>query len=158
MTKGDLYFIKDSFYTKYWESNLKPNKVDSNGIVHNRPCYYAFEENGIMWMVPVSSRIAKYERIYKKKVQQGKPCDTIVFGYVKGNKNAFLIQNMIPVKAEHISNVYMDRVTNAPVQLSSKLKKELNQKVRKVLRLTRNHNAKIVFTNILDIEKKLLMD
>lgn len=157
MINGYLYFIKDAFYEEFANENLKPNKtIDKNGNVHNRPCYYSFQEGDIMWMVPVSSQIAKYESIYQQKTKNGKPCDTIVFGYVKGNKNAFLIQNMIPVKAEHVNNIYMDKGTRQPIELNEKLKRDLNAKVRKVLRLTRGGKAKIVFTPILEMEKQLL--
>lgn len=157
MTNGYLYFIKDLFYEQYADENLKPNKsIDKDGNIHNRPCYYSFKKGDIIWMVPVSSQIEKYERIYKQKIKNGKLCDTIVFGYVKGNKNVFLIQNMIPVKEEHVNNIYVDKGTQQPIELNEKLKKELNAKVRKVLRLTRSGKAKIVFTPILELEKKLL--
>lgn len=159
MTNGHLYFIKDVFYEEFENENLKPNKtIDKDGNIHNRPCYYSFQEGDIVWMIPVSSQIEKYEKIFSQKTKNGKPCDTIVFGYVKGNKNAFLIQNMIPVKAEYINNIYMDKDTQKPIELNVKLKKELNAKVRKVLRLTRSGKAKIVFTPILEIEKQLLKE
>lgn len=159
MISGNLYFIKDSFYEKYAHKDLKPNKsVDKEGNIHNCPCYYAFCEGDIVWMIPVSSQIQKYEEIYRKKTKNGKDCDTIVFGYVKGNKNAFLIQNMIPVTEEYINNIYIDKSTGKPVVLSSSLKKELNAKARKVLRLTRNNIAKIVFTPVLEIAERLKED
>lgn len=83
MKSGYLYFIKDTYYEDYLHNDLKPNKsVDEYGNDHGRPCYYAFEENGIFWMVPVSSQVQKYERIYNKTTKDGKECDTIVFGYV----------------------------------------------------------------------------
>ena len=106
MDSGYLYFIKDAFYQDYPHNDLKPNKsVDKNGNIHNRPCYYAFKEGDIVWMVPVSSQVQKYEEIYNKKTSDGKDCDSIVFGYVKGNKNAFLIQNMIPITEDYINNI-----------------------------------------------------
>lgn len=156
MDAGNLYFIKDSFYDDFKHDDLKPNKsVDTNGNIHNRPCYYAFKEDNINWMVPVSSQISKYKRIYNNKTKDGKDCDTIVFGYVKGNENAFLIQNMIPVTDEYVNNMYIDKATGDPIKINEKTKKELNAKIRKVLRLTRNDDAKIVFTPILEIEAKL---
>lgn len=54
-----------------------------------------------------------------------------------------------------MNNIYIDKSTGLPVELNKNLKKEINAKVRKVLRLTRNNLAKIVFTPILEIEKKL---
>ena len=151
-----LYFIDDTYYNDFKHKDLKPNKtIDANGNPHNRPCYYAFKEGDIVWMVPVSSQLTKYQSIYDKKTKDGKDCDTIVFGYVKGNKNVFLIQNMIPITEDYIKNVYMDKSTGNPIEINKKTKKELNAKVRKVLRLTRNNIAKVVFPPILEIEKEL---
>lgn len=156
MKNGYLYFIKDSYYEEFQHKNILPNKIpDENGELHERPCYYTFKEKDIIWMIPVSSRVEKYKKIYEKKTQNGKDCDTLAFGYVKGNENAFLIQNMIPVTEDYINNIYTNKTDGKPIELNKKIKKELNAKVRKVLRLTRNNIANIVFTPILEIERKL---
>ena len=156
MKNGYLYFIKDSYYEEFQHKNILPNKIpNENGELHERPCYYTFKEKDIIWMIPVSSRVEKYKKIYEKKTKNGKDCDTLAFGYVKGNENAFLIQNMIPVTEEYINNIYTNKTDGKPIELNKKIKKELNAKVRKVLRLTRNNIADIVFTPILEIEKKL---
>ena len=78
-----------------------------------------------------------------------------MFGYVKGNLNAFLIQNMIPLLIGDINNIYIDKSTKQPITLNEKLKKEINTKTRKVLRLVRNGYKHIVFTPILELEKSI---
>lgn len=38
------------------------------GKPHNRACYYAFKDDTddrILWMIPVSSQVDKYEKEYK---------------------------------------------------------------------------------------------
>lgn len=154
MTPNTLYFIKDEYFVDFTHTDNKPNKVKDENGEHNRPCYYAFEEDGIYWMVPVSSQYEKYHKIYDKKIEKYGVCDTIVLGYVKGNKNAFLIQNMIPVTQEYISNQYIDKSTSLPVKISKQTKKELNAKVRKVLRFARNGKI-LTYTPILQIEQMI---
>ena len=155
MANGNLYFIKDDFYEKFKSADNKPNKKRDATGEHNRPCYYAFKENDIFWMIPVSSQYAKYEKLYKQKTKDGKDCDTIVLGYVKGNKNAFLIQNMIPVTSKYINNLYVYKDTNKPVTINKRTQKLINAKARKVLRFARN-NMKLTYTPIMEIEEKLL--
>lgn len=155
MEENKLYFIKNEYFEKYKCNNYKPNKEpDSNGE-HNRPCYYAFKENNIYWMIPVSSQCAKYEKIYEKTIKRYGLCDGISFGYVKGNKNAFLIQNMVPVTLKYIDKIYTSGKQYMPVELNEKIKRELNAKARKALRFSRNGKA-LTFTPILDLEKLLL--
>lgn len=56
-------------------------------------------------------------------------CDTLAFGFVLGERKAFLIQNMFPVTEKYFNNVYIDKNTSRPIQLSESLKKELKSKL-----------------------------
>ena len=155
MSENKLYFIKDEYFDKYKCDDNKGNKTADKTGEHNRPCYYAFKEDNIFWMIPISSEIQKYEREYQKSLTRYGKCDTISFVYVKGNKNAALIQNKIPVTNKYIDKVYTYAGTNTPIEINEKKKKELNAKARKVVRLARI-GKKLTFTPILDFEKKLL--
>lgn len=155
MEENKLYFIKDEYFEKYKVSNASLNKdADENGE-HNRPCYYAFKEGNIYWMIPISSQIDKYEYEYQKSIKKYGVCDSISFVYIKGNKNAALIQNMIPVTEKYIDKIYTYFGTNTPIEINEKKKRELNAKARKVVRFARI-GKKLTFTPILDFEKRLL--
>ena len=155
MEQNKLYFIKDEYFEKYKVSNMSLNKdADENGE-HNRPCYYAFKEDNIYWMIPISSQIDKYEYEYQKSIKKYGVCDSISFVYIKGNKNAALIQNMIPITSKYIDKIYTYFGTNTPIEINEKKKKELNAKARKVVRFARI-GKKLTFTPILDFEKRLL--
>lgn len=155
MEQNKLYFIKDEYFEKYKVSNMSLNKdADENGE-HNRPCYYAFKEGNIYWMIPISSKINKYEYEYQKSIKKYGVCDSISFVYIKGNKNAALIQNMIPVTSKYIDKIYTYFGTNTPIEINEKKKKELNAKARKVVRFARI-GKKLTFTPILDFKKRLL--
>jgi hypothetical protein len=58
------------------------NKETIGGQVHDRPCFYAFEDSntGLFWMIPFSSQVSKYRTYYNQKVAKYKKCDTITFG------------------------------------------------------------------------------
>ena len=82
-------------------------------------------------------------------------CDTLAFGFVLGERKAFLIQNMFPVTEKYFNNVYIDKNTSRPIQLSESLKKELKSKANKVLSLYKRKGIKLVFADIEKILTKL---
>jgi len=159
MDSGKFYFINDDFFEKFKGLGLLTNKETVNGELHGRPCYYAFKDidSDIFWMIPISSKIEKYQKQYKIAIDKYSKCDGISFGYIFGDKKAFLIQNMFPVIDKYITNIYIDNNKSAPVSIPSKLQSELNAKIRKALRLYRQ-GTKIVLTMILDIEKYLIVE
>jgi hypothetical protein len=153
---GSFYFIKDEYFTDYSDDKLMKNG-EKDDKEHNRPCYYAFKDNKtpIYWLIPFSSQTDKFQRVYDKKVIKYGDCDTIHFGYVLGEKKAFLIQNMCPVVDEYINNQYIDSSTGNPVIIAPKTALEIERKAKKVLMLQRRGSI-LIFPNIFDIEKQLL--
>jgi len=82
MQSGRFYFIVDEYFEKFDGNNLMTNKETIDGKEHNRPCYYSFKEadSDIIWMIPISSKIAKYEKVYNEKIKKYKNYDGIKFG------------------------------------------------------------------------------
>lgn len=156
---GCFYFIKDSFFDLIDDSELMQNKENGN----KRPCYYCFkskEYDSIIWFIPVSTKIDKYQKIYDKKLQKqiklGKTpsIDTIVFGNVANTYSAFLIQNMFPVTEEYIESQYIKN--KVAIKLSNKLQNEIISKAIKVLNLYNHGMKNIVFPDIDRILGQLL--
>lgn len=70
MKENYLYFIKDEYFEKFENQNfLKNIKVYGDNEITKRPCYYAFHEGKILWMIPISSKIKKYENEYRKSME-----------------------------------------------------------------------------------------
>lgn len=136
MDSGNLYFVKDEFYDKFGDFGLLKNKEIINGKPHNRPCCYLFkyDDSGIYWMIPLSSKVEKYEKQYQRSLDKYKICDNISFGYVLGQKRAFLPQNLFPVTENYILNIYLNPNTHLPIVLDKDLMAELNAKARKKIR------------------------
>lgn len=158
MVQGTFFFIVDAFFTKYDpEHRLMKNK--ENG--HGRPCFYAFPDNkdpSILWCVPISSQVQKFKTIVQHKLalQAAKGvetprCDTIRFGHVMGQERAFLVQNMFPVTASYIDNVYIDRNTQNPVTIPPAEERDISKSAKDVLKLVFRGNANLVFADIVAI-------
>ncbi len=156
---GCFYFIKDTFFDIIDDPELMKNKKNGN----KRPCYYCFkskEYNNIIWFIPVSTKISKYQKIYNYKIEKQiklgkKPSiDTIVFGNIANTYSTFLIQNMFPVTEKYVESQYTKN--KVPIRLSNKLQKEIIDKATKVLNLYNHGMKNIVFPNIDRILEKLL--
>jgi hypothetical protein len=156
MIEGHFYYITDQYFMDFPDSYLMQNKETVSDQVHDRPCFYALNDDaaGLYWMIPISSQTDKYRKIYNKKIQKYNRCDTIVFGEVLGREKAFLIQNMCPVTEEYVKNEYIDSNTNIPVRIDGVLEKKIILKAKKILALQRN-GAKLIFPDVISIENKL---
>lgn len=157
MRLGHFYFLSDQYFVDFQDGYLMSNKESLNGTVHDRPCFYAFQDSKtkLFWMIPISSQIRKFRRIYEEKISKRGVCDTIDFGYVLGHEKAFLLQNMCPVTEKYIKNEYLDAVHNQPVKLDGAFERQLVQKANKVLALQRK-GVKLIFPDVIAIEEKLL--
>lgn len=160
MNKGNLYFIKDEYFEKFPNQKLLTNKEVTEQGKRNRPCYYAFtdEENAeIKWMVPISSRVEKFEKKYEQSIKKYGQCDVLAFGFVNGNKNVFSIQNMCPVTGKYILNEYINVHTGNPIQIDSNTQREINAKVRKIIRLHKK-GISLAHADILWMREELLKE
>ena len=84
----------------------------ANGITddkgeHKRPCFFAKQIEENFWLIPISSKVEKYQKIYEEKIAKYPAYDGIKFGYVNGEKRAFLIQNIFPITEKFIDKMYM---------------------------------------------------
>ena len=149
MITGHFYFLKP----EYTQQFANPKFMNNNE--HNRPYFCAFtEDSRIFWLVPISSKVDKFERIYNNKVSRYGKCDTIDFCHILGRKKAVLIQNMCPVTQEFILNEYNDP-HDKPVQLCEKVRKRITHKAKKVLVL-HHKGIDLLFGDVLKIKEELL--
>lgn len=134
---------------------LKGNKGE------NRPHYYCFQDtdDGIYWMIPLSSQIEKYKKIMQKRENAGKTCD--ILHIVKlGNKreSVFLIQDMFPITEKYVEREYTIG-GNHFMLTSEHVVKEVERKARKVMGMLK-HGVKFTPTqpDVIVMLEKLLKE
>ena len=82
MPDAQLYFLSDQYYIDFPDDKLMKNKDTIDGIAHSRPCFLAFPDAknpAIYWLVPISSRYEKYQKIAQAKIEKYGRCNTIRF-------------------------------------------------------------------------------
>ena len=153
---GRFYFVNDEFMNKYgMKYKLMKNKESGN----SRPCYFCFkdkENENIIWFVPISRQVEKYKKIYNEKMTkyQKEPLN-FVFGKVRNNDSVFLIQNMFPCIDKYIVNKYVISKSD-DVTIFDDTKKEVLNKARTLLRITKEKNARIAFADLMVFKEELL--
>ena len=151
---GKFYFIKDNFFDLFKNYNLMENKENGN----KRPCYFCFkdfEDERILWFVPISSKVEKYKTIYENKKKARKVVYNFVFGKVLGKEKAFLIQNIFPTTEKYIETKYQNKMQD--VEITETLKTEIIQTSRNVIKLAEK-GINIPFYNIIEMKQLLLKD
>ena len=155
MQKCGFYIISDEFYNDFPDPYLMGNKSES------RPHCYALrdDKSGLYWMIPMSSRVEKYEQIIDRHTKNNKPCDILHIAKIVGKKaSVFLIQDIFPVTEKYISHEYTVGKKHLTIT-NEKLAAIIEHKSRKTLGMIRR-GVKFSPTqpNVLEIEKKLLED
>ena len=80
MEIGHFYYIDDQYFKDFPDPYLMQNKEKVNGQLHDRPCFYAFQDSNtqLFWMIPFSSQVSKFKGIYNKKMQKLVLCQDLV--------------------------------------------------------------------------------
>ena len=57
MEIGHFYYIDDQYFKDFPDPYLMQNKEKVNEQLHDRPCFYAFQDSNtqLFWMIPFSS-------------------------------------------------------------------------------------------------------
>lgn len=148
--EGYVYHIKESYFELVKDDKLMRNHEGKA----TRPNYFCIkiDDSEIMWFIPMSSKIEKYEKILNERVNKHKKCDTIVIGNYRGRKHAFLLQNMFPIIPKYIDHI--DTVRGKALQVPSETRRLVLDKVNKIFRLKEN-GINLIFPNVDKIKSML---
>ena len=92
MKPRGFYIIADTFFADFPDPYLKGNKSG------NRPHYYCLSgQNGLLWFIPTSRKLEKYQDIIRKRTSHGKRTDFLHVAKLDNGKTAaFLIAICFP--------------------------------------------------------------
>lgn len=150
--EGYVYHINDSYFRKVKDEKLMQNK--ENGKY--RPTFFCLRDSkniDILWVVPMSTRVEKYQAIYDKQQMKYGKCLTIVIGEFDNRTAAFLLQNMFPITEKYLDHIHTRNGNPIPVKYSVAHKVYSNvQELRQLIYKGR----KVVFPDIIRLEKLML--
>lgn len=146
---GYIYHIKDEFFDKINDKSLMTNH--ENG--HARPTYFTIKDKDILWFIPLSSKVEKYEKIVDNKMKRYGRCDTILIRKVLGKDAAILLQNAFPTLEKYIDHPHLLE-NGKPAKVVETLKEEILQNFEYLLKL-KSKGVNLFFTDIDKIKEKL---
>ncbi len=153
--ENGFYMIDDSFFLRFNDPYLKGNKSES------RPhyCVIKDESTNLLWVIPMSSKIEKYQKIITGRLKNNKRCDFLhICKLDDDRKSVFLIQDMFPITENYIKREYC--IGSNPMKLTREKEiRVIHNKSKRVISLLRR-NFKFTPTqpDIIKIENELLKD
>lgn len=146
---GYIYHIKDEFFDKINDKSLMTNHEND----HARPTYFTIKDKDILWFIPLSSKVEKYEKIVDNKMKRYGRCDTILIREVLGKDAAILLQNAFPTLEKYIDHPHLLE-NGKPAKVVETLKEEILQNFEYLLKL-KSKGVNLFFTDIDKIKEKL---
>lgn len=144
-----LCIVSDQYFRDFQSIRHVSNKYEQ------RPYFLAIkEENGIIWLIPLSSQVEKYRaKIEADEKKHGESLYQYI-ARVKGKDSAFLIGNAIPVTDRYIVKPFT--VNGIPFVIQDKTDtRKITSKLKRYLTLVEKGIVKPA-VDILDIKNKLL--
>ena len=140
---GYIYHIKDDFFDKINDKGLMINHENGKA----RPTYFTIKDKDILWFIPLSSKISKYQPIIDKKIKKYGSCKSIMISEI-ANKNAF------PTLEKYIDHPHT--INGAPVRVADNLKDEILENFNSLLAL-KKQGTNLFFPDI-DKIKQIMLD
>ena len=147
---GYLYHIKYEFFDIVNDENLMTNHERGK----KRPTYFTIKDKDkdILWFIPLSSKVEKYQKIIDKKMEKYGFCNTIFIRRILEEDSVILFQNAFPTLKKYIDHIHTSN--GAPAKVGSLLKDEILNNFKNLLKL-KNRGYNVFFTDIDKIKKQM---
>lgn len=146
---GYLYHIKDEYFDVVNDKNLMQNHEKGK----KRPTYFTIKDKEILWFIPISSKVEKYQKIIDKKLKKYGFCNTIIIRKIADEDAAILLQNAFPTLEKYIDHVHT--VDGVPLKVPTDLQNEIKSLFKNMLGL-KKRGTDLFFTDIDSLKQQML--
>ncbi len=146
---GYLYHIKDKYFDIVNDENLMQNHERGK----KRPTYFTIKDKKILWFIPISSKVQKYQKIINKKIEKYGFCNTILIEKIFNENSVILLQNAFPTLEKYIDHVHT--VDGKPARVPEKLEKIILKNFQNLMKL-HIRGIKVFFADIDKLKEKML--
>ena len=146
---GYLYHIKDEYFRVANDESLMQNHEKGK----KRPTYFTIKDKDILWFIPVSSKVEKYQKIIDNKIEKYGFCNTIIIRKIADEDAAILLQNAFPTLEKYIDHVHT--VDGVPLKVPTDLQNEIKSMFKNMLAL-KKRGANLFFNDIDKLKNKML--
>ena len=146
---GYIYHIKDDFFDKINDKGLMINHENGKA----RPTYFTIKDKDILWFIPLSSKISKYQPIIDKKLKKYGSCKSIMISEIANKKSVVLLQNAFPTLEKYIDHVHT--VDGVPLSVPTDLQNEIKSLFKNMIGL-KKRGTNLFFTDIDSLKQRML--
>lgn len=146
---GYLYHIKDEFFDVVKDNSLMQNHEKGK----KRPTYFTIKEKEILWFIPISTKIEKYQKIIDKKIEKYGFCNTILIRKIADQDSAILLQNAFPTLEKYIDHVHT--IDGVPLKVPTNLQQEIKNHFKNMLGL-KKRGKNLFFSDIDKLKDKMI--
>lgn len=146
---GYIYHIKDEYFDKINDKSLMINHENGRA----RPTYFTIKDKDILWFIPLSSKVSKYQPIIDKKVKKYGDCRSIMIREIADKKSVILLQNAFPTLEKYIDHPHT--INGAPARVGDNLKDEILENFNSLLAL-KKQGINLFFPDIDKIKEMML--
>lgn len=118
-----------------------------------RPTYFTIKEKEILWFIPISTKIEKYQKIIDKKIEKYGFCNTILIRKIADQDSAILLQNAFPTLEKYIDHVHT--IDGVPLKVPTNLQQEIKSHFKNMLGL-KKRGKNLFFSDIDKLKDKML--
>ena len=147
---GYIYHIKDDFFDKINDKGLMINHENGRA----RPTYFTIKDKDILWFIPLSSKVDKYQTIIDKKIKKYGSCRSIMVSEIANKPSVILIQNAFPVLEKYIDHPHI--VDGKPLRVIDTLKDEILNNFKYLMELKKS--GRNLFFPDIDRIKEIMLD
>jgi hypothetical protein len=148
---GYVYHIKDTYFNVAQDDKLMRNHEGGS----YRPTYFCVkdENTGLLWVIPMSTRLDKYNAIIEKDTDRYGSCLKILVARYGDKQSAFLLQNMFPILPKYIDHIHT--IAGNPMPVNPIVQADIASRFKEIRRLY-SRGVKMVFPDINRLEKLML--
>ena len=147
---GYIYHIKDEFFDKINDKGLMINHENGRA----RPTYFTIKDKDILWFIPLSSKVDKYQEIINKKITKYGSCKSIMISEIANKPSVILIQNAFPVLEKYIDHPHL--VDGKPLRVIDTLKDEILNNFKYLMELKKS--GRNLFFPDIDRIKEIMLE
>ena len=148
---GYLYHIKDEYFEVVNDDTLMQNHEKGK----KRPTYFTIKEKDILWFIPISSKIEKYQKIIDNKIKKYGFCNTIIIRKIAGEDAAILLQNAFPTLERYIDHIHT--INGVPLVVPTDLQDEIKSLFKNMIGM-KKRGTNLFFSDIDQIKEKMLKE
>ena len=148
---GYIYHIKDEYFDKINDKGIMINH--ENG--HARPTYFTIKDKDILWFIPLSSKVSKYQLIIEKKIKKFGVCKSIMIREIANKKSVILLQNAFPILEKYIDHPHI--INGKPLKVIDTLKDEILDNFKYLLAL-KEQGRNLFFTDIDTLKERMIKE